>query len=170
MTRIGLLSDTHGFFDPRFYDLFKDVDEIWHAGDIGSVDVYDAICAFKPCKAVIGNIDGVPLRGHLNETERWMCEQVDVLLTHIGGYPGKYDVRIKNELKTNPPKLFIAGHSHILKVIYDNKLNLLHLNPGAAGISGFHTIRTALRFCIDGHDIKNMEVIELGTKGKITNP
>jgi len=112
----------------------------------------------------------VPLRGHLNETERWMCESVAVCMTHIGGYPGKYDVRIKTELKTNPPKLFIAGHSHILKVIYDNKLNLLHLNPGAAGISGFHTIRTALRFCIDGHDIKNMEVIELGTKGKITNP
>jgi uncharacterized protein len=164
MTRIGLISDTHAHFDSRFYELFKDVDVIWHAGDIGSIDVYDTLCNFKPTIAVVGNIDGQPLRSHIPESKRFMCENVDVWLTHIGGYPGKYPKQIKQELDTKPPKLFICGHSHILKVIYDKKYDLLHLNPGAAGISGFHQIRTALRFCIDGESIKEMEIIELGKR------
>jgi hypothetical protein len=161
MIKIGLLSDTHGFFDSRFYELFKEVDEIWHAGDIGSEDVLDEMMAFKPCRAVFGNIDGGALRRRLKESERFLCEEVNVWMTHIGGYPGKYAMHLKNELKLYAPNLFICGHSHILKVMYDNKLNLLHLNPGAAGKSGFHTIRTALRFSIEGSDIKAMEVIEL---------
>jgi uncharacterized protein len=164
MTRIGLLSDTHAFFDPRFLDLFKDVDQLWHAGDIGSIDVYDAMCAFKPTIAVFGNIDGHILRQQLKEHQRFRCEEVDVWMTHIGGFPGKYAPGIKKEMAINPPKLFIAGHSHILKVIYDKQFNLLHLNPGAAGLSGFHAVRTALRFAIDGDKIIQMEVIELGAR------
>ncbi len=164
MTNIGLISDTHSHFDDRFYELFQGVDEIWHAGDLGDPKVLEKMAAFKPVRAVYGNIDGTVLRQELKEDERFLCEGVDVWMTHIGGYPGKYDNRIKGELIRKPPKLFIAGHSHILKVIYDKKLNLLHMNPGAAGISGFHTVRTALRFSIDGADIKNLEVIELGPK------
>lgn len=166
MTRIGLLSDTHAFFDPRFYELFKDVDQLWHAGDIGSTEVLDAMMAFKPTTAVWGNIDGAPLRRQLKEHERFMCEDVDVWITHIGGYPGKYAPQVKAALTANPPKLFIAGHSHILKVIYDKKFDLLHLNPGAAGLYGFHAVRTALRFAIDGDRILQMEVIELGARGR----
>lgn len=164
MTNIGLLSDTHSYFDERFYELFKNVDEIWHAGDLGDPKVLEKLEAFKPCRAVYGNIDGTLLRHELNEHERFQCEEVDVWMTHIGGYPGKYDNRVKGELYRNPPRLFISGHSHILKVIYDDQLDLLHMNPGAAGISGFHTVRTALRFSIDGTAIKNLEVIELGPK------
>jgi len=164
MTNIGLISDTHSFFDDRFYELFQGVDEIWHAGDLGDLKVLEKMEAFKSCKAVYGNIDNTVLRHELREDERFMCEGVDVWMTHIGGYPGKYDNRVKGELYRNPPKLFITGHSHILKVIYDDKLELLHMNPGAAGISGFHAVRTALRFSIDGPDIKNLEVIELGPK------
>jgi uncharacterized protein len=164
MTRIGLISDTHAFFDPRFLDLFNDVDQLWHAGDIGSVDVYEAMCAFKPTVAVFGNIDGHILRQQLKEHERFKCEEVDVWMTHIGGFPGKYAPTIKKEMSINPPKLFIAGHSHILKVIYDKQFNLLHLNPGAAGLSGFHAVRTALRFAIDGDKIMQMDVIELGAR------
>jgi uncharacterized protein len=167
MTRIGLLSDTHSYFDPRFYDLFAQVDEIWHAGDIGSEEVLDALMQFKTTRAVYGNIDDARMRRRLRETERFRCEEVDVLMTHIGGYPGHYDVRIKNTLKQDTPKLFVAGHSHILKVIYDDKLNLLHVNPGAAGKNGFHAIRTAVRFAIDGNQIKDMEVIELGRKSGV---
>jgi len=164
MVRIGLISDTHSFFDPRFFELFKDVDEIWHAGDIGDKKVLEQIESFKPFRAVYGNIDGADLRRELNQHERFMCEDVDVLMTHIGGYPGKYDRSIKNTLFKNPPKLFICGHSHILKVIYDKKLDLLHINPGAAGRYGFHKVRTAIRFVIDGSLIKDMEVIELENK------
>lgn len=162
MQRIGLLSDTHSFFDPRFYELFKDVDQIWHAGDIGSEEVLDLMEAFKPLKAVYGNIDGAALRCRLNQTKRFTCEGVDVLLTHIGGYPGHYAPQVKHEIYSNPPKLFICGHSHILKVINDSTLKLLHINPGAAGKYGFHTVRTAVRFILDGGVIKDLEVIEMG--------
>jgi putative phosphoesterase len=167
MIRIGLLSDTHSFFDPRFYDLFKEVDEIWHAGDIGSEQVLNELEAFKPTRAVYGNIDGAQLRRRLKETERFTCEKVDVLMTHIGGYPGRYHHDVKSEMLVNPPKLFVCGHSHILKVIYDDKFGVLHVNPGSVGKSGFHAIRTAVRFAIDGDQIKNMEVIELGRKNDI---
>ncbi len=164
MTRIGLISDTHNHFDTRFYELFANVDEIWHAGDIGDEKVIEAIASFKPFKAVYGNIDSTIIRHMLPEHQRFMCEEVDVWMTHIGGYPGKYAPGIAHTLKNNPPNLFIAGHSHILKVIYDNKYNCLHMNPGACGLSGFHSVRTALRFAIDGKEIKELEVIELGSR------
>ncbi len=164
MKRIGLLSDTHSYFDSRFEELFRDVDEIWHAGDLGDIKVLDQMRAFKPVRAVFGNIDGNGLRQELGETLIFNCEDVKVLMIHIGGYPGRYDKNVKHQLLKEKPKLFISGHSHILKVIYDKDLNLLHLNPGAAGLSGFHAVRTALRFTIDGADIKDMEVIELGPK------
>lgn len=163
MQRIGLLSDTHAFFDPRFYELFSGVDQIWHAGDIGSEEVLNLMEAFKPVKAVYGNIDGAELRIRIKQTLRFTCEGMDVLMTHIGGYPGKYASEIKNEIYTNPPKLFICGHSHILKVINDSKLKLLHINPGAAGKYGFHTVRTAVRFVLDEGIIKDLEVIEMGS-------
>lgn len=164
MTRIGLISDTHSYFDPRFLELFKDVDEIWHAGDIGSREVLDAICAFKPVRAVYGNIDEASLRRELPEHQRFMCEGVDVWITHIGGYPGKYAPGIRTVMQVKAPKLFVCGHSHILKVMNDNTYHLLHVNPGSAGLSGFHAVRTALRFVIDGDNIRNMEVIELGNR------
>ena len=148
MQRIGLLSDTHAFFDPKFYELFGEVDQIWHAGDIGSESVLDALEAFKPVRAVYGNIDGAELRRRIPAIQRFVCEGVDVMITHIGGYPGKYAPQIKAHLYADPPKLFICGHSHILKVINDASLKLLHVNPGAAGKYGFHTVRTAIRFKI----------------------
>lgn len=164
MTRIGLFSDTHSFFDARFYDLFQDVDEIWHAGDVGDEKVLEAMAQFKPFRAVYGNIDNGVIRRQLKLHERFRCEEVDVWITHIGGYPGKYAANVLPEMKINPPKLFISGHSHILKVMYDKKLDLLHMNPGAAGKFGFHTIRTALRFSIDKSEIKDLEVIELESR------
>jgi putative phosphoesterase len=164
MTRIGLLSDTHSYLDERITELFKDVDEIWHAGDIGDIRVLDRLRELKPVRAVYGNIDGADIRMELNAHERFICEEVDVWITHIGGYPGKYDQLVKASIVRKPPQLFIAGHSHILKVMYDKQLELLYLNPGACGISGFHAVRTALRFAIDGKVIKDMEVIELGPK------
>ena len=164
MTRIGLISDTHSHLDERFTELFKDVDEIWHAGDIGDIRVLDKLKKFKKVRAVFGNIDGLEIRQELCAHNRFMCEEVDVWITHIGGYPGKYDNLVNGSIFSNPPKLFVSGHSHILKVMYDKKLDLLHLNPGACGMSGFHAVRTALRFAIDGKDIKEMEVIELGPK------
>ena len=133
MTRIGLISDTHSYFDPRFKELFANCNEIWHAGDIGDMKVLDAMQDFKPTRAVYGNIDDAVIRRTLKEHLRFECDGVDVWITHIGGYPGRYDGRVKAGLFKNPPKLFIAGHSHILKVIYDDKLNCLHINPGAAG-------------------------------------
>ncbi|WP_439184777.1 metallophosphoesterase family protein [Carboxylicivirga taeanensis] len=158
------MSDTHSYLDERFSELFKDVDEIWHAGDIGDIRVLDELRKLKKVRAVYGNIDGTTIRQELKAHERFKCEEVEVWMTHIGGYPGKYDNMVKATLYSRPPKLFISGHSHILKVMYDKQLELLHLNPGAAGISGFHAVRTALRFAIDGEQIKDMEVIELGPK------
>ena len=162
MKKIGLLSDTHGFLDDKVFEHFKDCDEVWHAGDIGTVEVADRLAAFKPLRAVYGNIDGDKLRVMFKQHERWMCEGVDGWMTHIGGYPGKYAREVKPEIFMHPPKLFISGHSHILKVMYDKKLGTLHINPGAEGKYGFHNVRTLVRFEIDGTDIRNLEVIEIG--------
>ena len=162
MKKIGLLSDTHGFLDDKVFEHFKNCDEVWHAGDIGTVEVADRLAAFKPLRAVYGNIDGDKLRVMFKQHERWMCEGVDVWMTHIGGYPGKYAREVKPEIFMHPPKLFISGHSHILKVMYDKKLGTLHINPGAEGKYGFHNVRTLVRFEIDGNDIRNLEVIEIG--------
>jgi len=160
MKKILLLSDTHGHIDDDILKYVKQADEVWHAGDIGDLTVTDAIKDLKPLKAVYGNIDDAKTKNEFPENNRFLCEEIDVLITHIGGYPGKYNPRIKSELYQNPPKLFICGHSHILKVIPDKKLNLLHMNPGAVGKHGFHQVRTMLRFTIDGDKIDNLEVIE----------
>ena len=170
MTRIGLLSDTHSYFDPRFIELFAECDEIWHAGDIGDMQVLDDMRALKPTRAVFGNIDDARIRAELSEHLRFTCDGVDVWISHIGGYPNKYSPAVKAQIYTNPPKLFIAGHSHILKVIYDKKINCLHINPGAAGRSGFHAVRTAIRFTLDKGEIKDLEVIELNSKEAVENP
>ena len=165
MTKILLLSDTHSFIDDQIMKYVKQADEVWHAGDIGSLEVTDAIKALKPLRAVYGNIDDAKARSEFPLHNRFMCEEVDVWITHIGGYPGKYNPNIREEIKRNPPKIFICGHSHILKVQFDKQLDSLHMNPGAAGKHGFHKVRTMLRFVIDGADIKNMEIIELEKRG-----
>jgi putative phosphoesterase len=161
MTRIGLLSDTHGYWDERYLKYFEPCDQIWHAGDIGSTEIVERLEAFRPLKAVYGNIDGQDMRRLFPEIARFTVDGADVLMKHIGGYPGKYDASIRSTLFANPPRLFISGHSHILKVKYDKSLNLLHINPGAAGIYGFHTVRTLVRFCIDNGSFSDLEVIEL---------
>ncbi len=160
MKKILLLSDTHNYIDDAILKYVKQADEVWHAGDIGNLEVTDAIKALKPLRAVYGNIDDAKVRIEFPEHDRFKCESVDVWMTHIGGYPNKYDKRVKDELIKNPPKLFICGHSHILKVIPDKKLNLLHMNPGAIGKHGLHKVRTMLRFTIDNEKIDNLEVIE----------
>ncbi len=164
MKRIGLLSDTHGYWDERYEKYFSECDEIWHAGDIGHVEVARRLSALKPLRAVYGNIDGDEIRHLYPQIYRFKCEEVDVLIKHIGGYPGHYDASIRGTLFSRPPQLFISGHSHILKVLYDKTIRCLHINPGAAGIYGFHKVRTLVRFTIDGCDIKDLEVIELGEK------
>ena len=161
MTRILLLSDTHSFIDKQILKFVKQADEVWHAGDIGNIEVTDAIKEFKPLRAVYGNIDNAKIRSEFPLDNEFTIEDVSVLITHIGGYPNKYNKRVKEKLITNTPKLFISGHSHILKVMPDKKLSLLHMNPGAAGKYGFHSVRTMLRFTIDKSEIKNLEVIEL---------
>lgn len=160
MTKILLLSDTHGYIDNDILKYVKQADEVWHAGDIGNLKVTDAIKNLKPLKGVYGNIDDAKIRNEFPEHNRFMCEGIDVWITHIGGYPPKYNTRVVEILKQNPPKLFICGHSHILKVMPDKKLNLIHMNPGAVGKHGFHKQRTMLRFTIDGKKIDNLEVIE----------
>ena len=160
MKKILLLSDTHSYICEDILKYVKEADEVWHAGDIGDIAVTDAIKNLKPLKAVYGNIDNTTIRSEFPENKRFMCEDVDVWITHIGGYPKAYNVRVRDEIRLNPPKLFISGHSHILKVIPDKKLNLLHMNPGAAGKHGFHKVRTMLRFTINGNKIENLEVIE----------
>ncbi|WDO12552.1 metallophosphatase family protein [Flavobacterium sp. WW92] len=164
MRKILLLSDTHGHIDDTILKYVDQADEVWHAGDIGDLNVTDTLKKHKPLRAVFGNIDGDKARMEFPLHNRFMCEDVDVWITHIGGYPGKYSPAIKNEIAINPPKLFITGHSHILKVMFDKKLNLLHMNPGACGIHGFHQVRTMLRFVIEGDKIKDLEVIEIGKK------
>ncbi|WP_370001098.1 metallophosphoesterase [Winogradskyella sp.] len=160
MKKILLLSDTHGYIDEAILKHVKQADEVWHAGDIGDLSVTDTIKKLKPLRAVYGNIDDAKARNEFPLNNRFICEGIDVWITHIGGYPPKYNNSLREELKTNPPDLFICGHSHILKVMPDKKLNLLHMNPGAVGKHGFHKARTMLRFKIDGNDIKDLEVIE----------
>jgi putative phosphoesterase len=160
MKKILLLSDTHGYMDKAIMDHVKKCDEVWHAGDIGDLKVTDMLQKQKPLRAVWGNIDSAAARSEFPEHQRFLCEGVDVWITHIGGYPPKYNVRTRELLKSNPPDLFICGHSHILKVIPDRKLNLLHMNPGAIGKHGFHKHRTMLRFQVDQSKISNLEVIE----------
>ncbi len=164
MKKILLLSDTHNYIDDRILAYAEKADEVWHAGDIGSLQVTDALKELKPLRAVFGNIDDHEIRKEFPLNNRFVCEGVDVLITHIGGYPGKYSPAIREELNSNPPKLFICGHSHILKVMPDKKLNLLHMNPGAIGIHGFHKVRTMLRFTVDQGKIDNLEVIEIERK------
>lgn len=164
MKKILLLSDTHSHIDEKILKYVRIADEVWHAGDIGNLEVTDEIQKIKPLRAVYGNIDDDKARMEFPLNNRFFCEKVDVWITHIGGYPGKYNQNIREEIYQNPPKLFICGHSHILKVQFDKKLNLLHMNPGAAGIHGFHQVRTMLRFEIDEDKIQNLEVIEIGKK------
>ncbi|EAR00041.1 metallophosphoesterase family protein [Maribacter sp. HTCC2170] len=164
MTKILLLSDTHGHIDDSILKYAKQADEVWHAGDIGNLEVTDAIEKIKPLRAVFGNIDDHIIQKEFPLNKRFMCEEVDVWITHIGGYPPKYKTKVKKKIVANPPKLFISGHSHILKVMWDKKLNLLHMNPGACGKHGFHQVRTMLRFVIDGAEIKDLEIIELGKR------
>ncbi|MDG1040454.1 MAG: metallophosphoesterase family protein [Polaribacter sp.] len=164
MKKILLLSDTHSYLDAQILKFVKQADEVWHAGDIGDLKVTDAIKSLKPLKAVYGNIDDATARLEFPLDYKFTVEEVSVWITHIGGYPNKYNQRIKAEIEQDPPKIFISGHSHILKVQYDKKLNLLHLNPGAAGKHGFHKVRTMLRFTIDEAQIKDMEIIELAKR------
>lgn len=160
MTKILLLSDTHSYFGEDILKYVKQSDEVWHAGDIGDLKVTDEIRALKPLRAVFGNIDNAEARVEFPEHNIFKCENVNVWITHIGGYPGRYNPALRETIKQNPPNLFISGHSHILKVMPDKKLNLLHMNPGAIGKHGFHKVRTMLRFQIDDDKISNLEVIE----------
>ncbi len=166
--KIGLLSDTHGYLDPKVFDYFKEVDEIWHAGDIGEEVVVTSLEKFKPTKAVFGNIDSASVFNRFPEDWLFTCEGIKVWITHIGGSPPRYNDRVKSKLKQHPPDLFICGHSHIMKAQRDPQFNnMLYLNPGAAGNHGFHHIKTIVRFEIESGQIKNMQVIELGKRGSI---
>lgn len=161
MKRIGLLSDTHSYWDKRYLEYFESCDEIWHAGDIGSLELANRLQEFRPFRAVFGNCDGGPLRHLYTEKLAWNCEGAEVLMTHIGGYPGRYDPRIRRQLLERPPHLFISGHSHILKVQCDKSLGLLHINPGAAGLQGWHQVRTLVRFSVHEGQFSDLEVIEI---------
>ena len=161
MKRIGLLSDTHAYWDERYTKYFGECDEIWHAGDIGSMELVERLQEIAPLRAVHGNIDGGDVRRMFPDKLRWNCEGADVLMTHIGGYPGKYAPHIRQQLYANPPQLFISGHSHILKVQFDPQLQLLHINPGAAGLQGWQTVRTLVRFTVEEGKFKDLEVIEI---------
>jgi uncharacterized protein len=169
MTRIGLISDTHGYLDEKVFEHFKNCDEIWHAGDFGGIEVADRLSAQSglTIKGVYGNIDGYDIRSVYPEKLVWKCEEVNVFMIHIGGHPAKYAPRVKQQLLENKSGLFISGHSHILKVIYDDKINCLHINPGAAGNQGWHTMRTIISFAIDEKEIKDCEIIELGKRGAL---
>lgn len=160
MTKILLLSDTHGYIDEKIIKYCKQVDEVWHAGDIGDINVTDQIQQYATLRCVYGNIDGAIHRNCFEKNLFFSCEQVPVYMTHIGGYPPNYNKSIKEKIREKKPKLFICGHSHILKVMYDKTLNCLHMNPGACGISGIHKVRTLLKFEIDGPNTQNLNVIE----------
>jgi putative phosphoesterase len=163
LTRIGLLSDTHGFLDEAILSHFENCQEIWHAGDFGP-DVAEPLRAFRPLMGVFGNIDGREIRNEFPENLIFRCERVNVMMRHIGGYPPRYNPETKTLLEQHQPKIFISGHSHILKVMFDKERNCLHMNPGAAGKQGWHRIRTCIRFVIDGEYIRDCEVIELGSR------
>lgn len=164
--KILLLSDTHGYIDERILHYVTTADEVWHAGDIGSIEVTEAIQKIKPLKAVYGNIDGQKIRQHFPLDNRFHCAGAEVWITHIGGYPGRYEKRVKEILNINPPNIFVCGHSHILKVMHDKKYNMLTLNPGASGRNGFHQMRTMLQFEINNGKPENLSVIELGKRTK----
>lgn len=161
MKRIGLLSDTHGYWDDRYLEYFEPCDEIWHAGDIGSFELALRLQEFRPLRAVCGNCDGGDLRRMFPVKLCWDCEGARVLMTHIGGYPGRYAPGIRQQIYARPPRLFISGHSHILKVQYDRQLGLLHINPGAAGLQGWHQVRTLVRFAVRDGAFQDLEVIEI---------
>ena len=166
MTRIGLISDTHGFLDEKVFTHFKGCDEIWHAGDFGNIEIANRLktVAGVPVRGVFGNIDGNDIRTVYPEQLVFTCENVKVMMRHIGGSPPRYNPETKKELLLHRPQLFVSGHSHILKILFDDRLQCLHMNPGAAGNHGWHKIRTLVRFAIDGKDMKNCEVIELGKR------
>lgn len=164
MTKIGLLSDTHDYLDEAVFRHFADCDEIWHAGDFGTAQIATALAACRPLRGVYGNIDGQDIRSYYPETLVFTCEEVKVLMIHIGGYPPKYNVHAKKLIAAHRPQLFISGHSHILKIMYDDVNQCLHMNPGAAGKQGWHKKRTLIRFVIDGKEMKHCEVIELGSR------
>lgn len=166
MKRIGIISDTHSWWDDKYLHYFEKCDEIWHAGDIGSVEVAERLAAFRPFRAVYGNCDGGDLRLMYPEKLRFKCEDVEVLIKHIGGYPGNYDASIRSSIYASPPQLFISGHSHILKVQYDKTLGLLHVNPGAAGMQGWQKERTLVRLTIEGNKFTDCEVITLADETK----
>ncbi|MFT4544183.1 MAG: putative phosphoesterase [Bacteroidia bacterium] len=167
MKRIALLSDTHSYLDPKIKKYLLPCDEIWHAGDIGTLAVTDTLASWKPLRAVYGNIDGSEIRVVHPENQIFTLEGVKVLITHIGGYPDRYNPRVRSLIRTEKPKLYICGHSHILKVMHDKKYNCLHMNPGAAGNYGFHKVKTLLRFTLDAGNIKDLEVIELGSRSAV---
>lgn len=162
--KILLLSDTHSYIDQRILDYASAADEVWHAGDIGDLKVTDELSKVSRLRAVYGNIDNAEIRKEFPLNNRFLIDNTDVWITHIGGYPGKYSQPVRAQINSNPPKIFVCGHSHILKVMFDKKLGLLHLNPGACGIYGFHQVRTMLRFEINSDKIEKMEVIELGKR------
>ena len=164
MTKILLLSDTHSYMDDRILDYAKQADEIWHCGDFGNMQVIEDLEKIKPVRGVYGNIDDAKIRATFPEVTRFQCEEVEVLMIHIGGYPGKYTPLTKAEISKKKPQLFISGHSHILKAMFDEKNQILHLNPGACGKSGWHKVRTMMRFNIEGKEIKDLEIIELGSR------
>ena len=164
MTRIGLLSDTHSYIDDNILKELSNADEIWHAGDFGSQGVIDNLQSLAPLRGVWGNIDGKDIRLQFPETLIFYCEDVKVMMQHIGGYPGRYSKGIKDRLLREQPRLFISGHSHILKIIPDKQLDLLHLNPGAAGKQGWHKVRTLIRFSVHGNELKDMQVVELAVR------
>ena len=164
MKRIGLLSDTHGYINPKLSGFFAECNEIWHAGDIGDLETAKILASIKPLRAVVGNIDGNELKSFYPPYQEFMCEDIKVLILHTGGYPGKYSAEARQLIKDTAPGLFITGHSHILKVINDSKNRLLHINPGAAGKQGFHEISTVVRFTIDGADFRDLEIMEMPKK------
>ncbi len=169
MKRIGLISDTHGFLDEAVFEHYRNCDEIWHAGDVGSATIIDKLQEFKPLRAVSGNIDGQSVRSLAPEDQRFEIEGLRVWITHIGGYPPRYNKMVKPQLRSEPPDIFVCGHSHILRVMRDPALsNMLYLNPGAAGREGFHKMRTLLRFSLDSGKVRDMEVVELGLRGAIS--
>jgi len=167
MTRIGLLSDTHTYLHPKIFELFKDCDEIWHAGDIGNLETINNLQKFKSVKAVYGNIDGQDIRISFPEVQAFTVENKKVLMIHIGGYPGRYEKRARLLIEKEKPDIFVSGHSHILKVMYDHKYELLHMNPGAAGKYGLHPKITMLRFTIDKSEIKDLEILEFDKKSAV---
>lgn len=167
MIQIGLISDTHSYMDDDILQQLASCDEIWHAGDFGSLEVVKKLQQLKPLRGVYGNVDGYEINSLFPDNLRWKCEGVNIFMTHIGGYPGHYAPPVKIELKKNPVQLFISGHSHICKVMFDENFQCLHMNPGAAGRQGMHQVRTLIRFTIDGSNMKDCEVVELGPRGKI---